>query len=89
MTEGQFLQIPLLWMFWVRALKPIYAGSKVLIGTSIPKKYCVAKSGVLDFYEDSSVSENTRLASRGIPKTVKRERKRKGAEAETIDLTLS
>ncbi len=46
----------------------------------------LAKSGVLDFYEDS-VSENTRLASRGIPKTVKRERKRKGTDAETVDLT--
>jgi hypothetical protein len=40
--------IPLLWMFRVRALKPIYAGSKVLIGTAIPKRYCVAKCGVLD-----------------------------------------
>ncbi len=83
--------IPLLWMFRVRALKPIYAGSKVLIGTAIPKRYCVAKSGVLDFYEDS-VAENTRLAFRGVPKpvrAVKRKRKRKGSDSETVDLTLS
>ncbi len=80
--------IPLQWMFRVRALKPIYAGSKVLIGTAIPKRYCVAKSGVLDFYEDS-VAENTRLASRGVPKPVRRDRKRKGGDSETVDLTLS
>ena len=73
----------------VRALKPIYAGTKVLIGTAIPKRYFVAKSGMLDYFEDS-VSENTRLKSRGIPKKrkEKRERKRKGADAETVDLTL-
>ena len=80
--------IPLLWMFRVRALKPIYAGSKVLIGTAIPKRYCIAKSGLLDYYEDS-VAENTRLASRGVPKPVKRDRKRKGSDSETVDLTLS
>ena len=79
--------IPLKWMFRVHALKPIYAGSKVLIGTTIPKRYCAAKCGVLDFYEDS-LSENTRLASRGVPKPVKRERKRKGSDAETVDLTI-
>jgi hypothetical protein len=75
-------------MFRVRALKPIYAGSKVLIGTAIPKRYCIAKSGLLDFYEDS-VAENTRLASRGIPKPAKRDRKRKSSSPETVDLTLS
>ncbi len=42
---------------------------------------------MLDFFEDS-VSENTRLRSRGIPKPAKRERKRKGADAESVDLTL-
>jgi hypothetical protein len=80
--------IPLLWMFRVRALKPIYAGTKVLIGTAIPKRYCIAKSGLLDFYEDS-VAENTRLASRGITKPAKRDRKRKSSSPETVDLTLS
>ena len=61
--------------------------STVLIGTAIPKRYCVAKSGVLESY-DNSVAENTRLASRGVPKPVKHERKRKGTDAETVDLIL-
>jgi hypothetical protein len=78
----------LLWMFRVRALKPIYAGSKVLIGTAIPKRYCIAESGLLDYYEDS-VAENTRLATRSIPKPVKGDRKRKSSSPETVDLTLS
>jgi hypothetical protein len=79
--------VPLLWMFRIRALKPIYAGDKVLIGTAIPKRYCVTKGAVLDYYEDS-LSENMRLKSRGIPSTYKREKKRKGADPETVDLTL-
>jgi hypothetical protein len=76
--------IPLLWMFRVRALKSIYAGSKLLIGTAIPKRYCVTKSGVLDYFEDN-VSENMRLQSRGVPKSVKCEKRK---QAETVDLTL-
>ncbi len=76
--------IPLLWMFRVLALKPIYAGTRVLIGTAIPKRYCVAKSGMLDYFEDS-VSENIKLQSRGVPKYVKREKRK---QAEAVDLTL-
>ncbi len=76
--------ISLLWMFRVRALKPIYAGSKVLIGTAIPKRYCVAKSGVLDYFEDS-VFRNLELKSIGLPKSVKREKRK---QAETVYLTL-
>lgn len=45
--------IPYFWMYRVRALKTIYAGTQLCMGTSIPKRYRVAKDGVLDDFDDS------------------------------------
>ena len=42
---------------------------------------------MLDYFEDS-LSDNISRKSSGLPKTIKHERKRKGADAETVDLTL-
>jgi hypothetical protein len=64
----------------VRALKPIYAGSKLLISTSIPKRYRVVNGGVLDYFEDS-LSHNMSRKSSALPKTIKRERKRKRSDS--------
>ncbi len=42
---------------------------------------------MLDYFENS-LTDNMSRKSSGLPKTIKRERKRKGADAEIVDLTL-
>lgn len=55
------------------------------MGISIPKRYCVAKSGLLNYFEDSISQNMTRKSSGILIMTVKREKKRK---TETVDLTF-
>jgi hypothetical protein len=71
-------------MYRVQALKTIYEGTQLCMGTSIPKRYRVAKDGVLDDFDDS-VSQRMARKSAGIPIAVKCEKKRK---TETVDLKL-
>ncbi len=50
--------------------------------------YRVAKGGMLDYFENS-LSDNMSHKSSGLPKTIKRERERTGADTETVDLILA